>query len=409
MPMSRKSLLAAGAILAVVILVSAALIYIFITPAKKSMAPDFSLNDVYGTPFNLSDQRGKVVLIEFTAVSCTPCNEYMKNLLEIRGHYGPELVMISIFTYPFESEAQIRDYREGHGSNWTFARDPGGLQVTYSVTSIPKTLIVDTSGVMVFEGLSVIPTSKVEENINAALKGTATSGISIGSAFISSLGIGGLAFMAGLVCFFSPCAFPMLPGYMTIYLQEDKGVGSYRKAMAGGTVAAMGIFLVYAGIGLAVLLAGNAIIAYTKYFQVVIGVILLALGILLLTPFQLKTGKLLDMVQGAQEGKSFYPSLFLYGIGYGAASQACTAPVFVAVIMAGFNSGSILTGVAVLLTACFVAVFLMIGVTLLVAGSKKTILKRLKSSTEIIKKVSAVVLIIAAVYILVEYWLAFSV
>jgi cytochrome c-type biogenesis protein len=407
MTMTRKGIFAACAVAAVIILIVGALVYLFTVPAKKTQAPDFSLTDVYGAPFNLSEQRGKVVLIEFTAVSCTPCAAYMKKLLEIRAKYGPELVMISIYTYPFESEQQIREYREGHGSNWTFAKDPGELQVRYSAAPIPKTIIIDREGAMIFEAQGDLEASRVEKPINDAISGNAASSISMGAAFISSLGLWGLAIMAGLVCFFSPCAFPMLPGYMTIYLQS-KDAGGYRKAAAGGTVAALGIFIVYAAVGLVVVALGQAILPYIKFLQPVIAVILLALGILLLTPFQISTGKFLDRVQGAQEGKGFYPSLFLYGVGYGAASQACTAPVFIGAIIAGFQTGSLLTGVGVLLLACTVAFLLMVGVTLLVAGSKKTIITRLKASTEIIKKVSAVVLIIAAVYILVQYWLAFS-
>jgi cytochrome c biogenesis protein CcdA len=153
---------------------------------------------------------------------------------------------------------------------------------------------------------------------------------------------------------------------------------------------------------------GTAIRAFFVWFPPLEYVILYGLGVLLLTPFQISTGKFLDRVQGAQEGKGFYFSLFLYGVGYGAASQACTAPVFIGAILAGFQSGSLLTGVGVLLLACTVAFLMMVGVSLLVAGSKKSIIGKLKASTEIIKKVSAIVLIIAAIYILVEYWIAFG-
>jgi len=405
--MTPKGKIAAIAVLAAVLIISGALVYVFITPADKRQAPDISLTDVYGTPFNLSAQKGKVVLVEFTAVSCTPCNAYMKELLKIRAKYGPELVMISIFTYSFETPQLIQEYRESHGSNWTFAKDPGELQVTYSAAPIPKTIIIDKEGYMIFEGQGILKASEVEGQINDALKGTAVSNISVGSAFISSLGLGGLALMAGLVCFFSPCAFPMLPGYMTIYLQSNEA-GGYRKAAAGGTVAAMGIFLVYAAVGLIVVALGAAILPYMNFMQPVIAVILYGLGVLMLTPFQISTGKFLDRVQSAQEGKGFYFSLFLYGVGYGAASQACTAPVLMGAVLAGFQKGSILIGVGVLLLACTVAFLLMVGVTLLVAGSKKAIIGKLKASTEIIKKISAVVLIIAAIYILVEYWLAFG-
>jgi len=404
----RKRALAAGAVVAVAVVILSYLAYVFLTPVEKSPAPDFSINDVYGTPFDLSEQKGKVVLLEFTAIECTGCKLLFPKLIDIRNRYGPELVMVSVYTYPFESESDVRNHRESKGANWTFARDPGNLLALYNAAPIPKTFIIDKEGDIIFQASGDLAASALTGPIDAALKGTATSSVSVGSAFLSGLGLGGLALMAGLVCFFSPCAFPMLPGYMTYYLKGSESGTSYRKAAAGGTAAALGIFLVYGVIGLVVAAVGGSIIPYMTVLQPVIGVILLVLGALLLLPFTFVSGRFLERIQKAQEGRGFHYGLFLYGVGYGAASQACTAPVFIGAIIAGFQTGSVLAGVGVLLVACLVALFLMIGVTLLVAGSKKAILNRLKASTGALKNLSAVVMIIAGVYLVVEYWLAFG-
>ena len=70
-------------------------------------------------------------------------------------------------------------------------------------------------------------------------------------------------------------------------------------------------------------------------------------------------------------------------------------------------SGTLLTGVGVLLLYSFTAALLMVAVTVLVAGLKKGLLSRLKSSTEKIKKISAVVLILVGIYLIGYYLLAF--
>jgi ABC-type nickel/cobalt efflux system permease component RcnA len=49
----------------------------------------------------------------------------------------------------------------------------------------------------------------------------------------------------------------------------------------------------------------------------------------------------------------------------------------------------------------------MVVVTVLVAGLKKGVLARLKSSTETIKKISAVVLILVGIYLIGYYLAAF--
>jgi cytochrome c biogenesis protein CcdA len=81
--------------------------------------------------------------------------------------------------------------------------------------------------------------------------------------------------------------------------------------------------------------------------------------------------------------------------------------VFIAIILIGFLSGSLMAGIGVLLLYSLTAALLMVAVTVLVAGLKKGVLAKLKSQTENIKKASAVVLIIVGVYLVGYYLVAF--
>lgn len=62
-------------------------------------APDFTLRDREGKPWKLSDQRGKVVVLNFWTVTCKPCVEEMPSLVELaaiaKDRPGIEVVAVT--------------------------------------------------------------------------------------------------------------------------------------------------------------------------------------------------------------------------------------------------------------------------------------------------------------------------
>lgn len=133
------------------------------------LASDFTLTDIDGNSFSLSDYRGKVVIIDFMAAGCVPCRMEMSHLKEIFSSYSvDQVVIMSIDVDPTESNDTIRQFKESYGDNWIFASgsDAG---VTYGVTAIPTIYIIDTQGAVAYTGFEVTSSSTLSTEINNLL------------------------------------------------------------------------------------------------------------------------------------------------------------------------------------------------------------------------------------------------
>jgi thiol-disulfide isomerase/thioredoxin len=119
-----------------------------LTHEVREIGPDFTLVDIDGNNFTLSNYRGMVVLINFMATWCVPCKEEMPELVAIYEKHGNEVIMISIDTDLTESREDLRRFKQEHQAEWVFALDnlEEDVRGKYEVLGIPTTFIIDTDG-----------------------------------------------------------------------------------------------------------------------------------------------------------------------------------------------------------------------------------------------------------------------
>ena len=402
---------------------------------STTMAPDFTLTDIYGHPFALASYRNSaVVLIEFTALSCSECKIVERTIASLYAGYNAtgttKVQVISVFIEPQFGDSipalQARHLQDN--ITWRMAQDTPNLAVAgaYHVVDMPDVFIVDEKGQIVYDQSGAQSSDQLQATIGAALRGTAPA------IALVTLSVFAIAGIAGLTTFFSPCAFPMFPGYMGLYLglnapapvASARAPGSYsgaaRRAALAGSATALGMLVVFLALGVALILAASAISKYVPDLQAVVGVVLIGLGALLLT--NLQYWRIIAPVQrlgawirgkGAatadapppSPGEGLYLKLFGYGVGYAAAAAGCVAPAIFSAIFAGLALG-LVGGLLTVVIYSLTAAILMIVVTVLLAVASRRFVNRLKAATPLIKKVSAAALIVVGAYLLYFYYTA---
>ncbi|MEM2848774.1 MAG: TlpA disulfide reductase family protein [Candidatus Bathyarchaeia archaeon] len=152
------------------IIVGAVLLTVFFKEEDKSTeAPLFTITDIDGAVFKLSEHRGKVVVIEFMATWCRYCKAQIEELKLVNEHFtDSSTVIVSISVDPSDNSEALVKYRDELEATWIFAQ---GYKVglNYGVKALPTTVIIDHEGKMRFRHEGVVEASKLEAEISQIL------------------------------------------------------------------------------------------------------------------------------------------------------------------------------------------------------------------------------------------------
>lgn len=294
----------------------------------------------------------------------------------------------------------------------------GDMVEEYQAQAIPVALVIDHEGFIVAKENSGTPTGGWDEFdtiVLAAADGEAEDlRFSLAEVDRSPGAIFAMGLLLGVLVYFSPCAFPILPGYISYYIglgqREDELIeaGKLDSKMPAhwilGGLAAMGQLTFFAIIGVIVLGLGSFInlSGVLHYFALAVAILLIVLGAFMLTGGTAHllgfVQKLVDKYSTTEMDDRFTPkrNMYLWGIGYSAASIDCTAAAVIPFIayLAVIGGVAMWTG----LTGLMLSVsLLMIAVTTVVGLGQQQFITILRRSTGLIKAIGAWMMMMAGV------------
>ena len=268
----------------------------------------------------------------------------------------------------------------------------GDMVEEYQAQAIPVALVIDHEGFIVAKENSGTPTGGWDEFdtvVLAAADGEAEDlRFSLAEVDRSPGAIFAMGLLLGVLVYFSPCAFPILPGYISYYIglgqREDELIeaGKLDSKMPAhwilGGLAAMGQLTFFAIIGIIVLGLGSFInlSGVLHYFALAVAILLIVLGAFMLTGGTAHllgfVQKLVDKYSTTEMDDRFTPkrNMYLWGIGYSAASIDCTAAAvipFIAylAVIGGVAMWTGLTGLMLSVSLLMIAVTTVVGLSLI--------------------------------------------
>jgi peroxiredoxin len=137
-------------------------------------APVFSCRTIDGKDIDISKLQGKIIMINFFATWCPPCNKELPVLQKnIWDKYKNNSDFVLIILGREHTEKEVKDFVTAKKFTMPFAPDPKReIFKLYASQTIPRNVIIGRDGKIVFQSIGYTPEefSKIEKLLADLLK-----------------------------------------------------------------------------------------------------------------------------------------------------------------------------------------------------------------------------------------------
>jgi peroxiredoxin len=121
--------------------------------ARRQQA-NFTLTDLQGQGWTLKDLAGKVVLVNFWATWCPPCQKEIPDLETLYGRFKDQGLLI--LATSDEDASKVKPFMAKRKVTYPVPLDPGRkVNDLFQIDGIPKSFVYDRSGKLVAESIDM--------------------------------------------------------------------------------------------------------------------------------------------------------------------------------------------------------------------------------------------------------------
>lgn len=211
------------------------------------------------------------------------------------------------------------------------------------------------------------------------------------------------ALTAGTLAAVNPCGFAMLPAYLSLFVvggepsQRPSAPAAVVRAVVATGSMTLGFVTVFGVFGLALTPVASTVQRWLPVVTVAIGVLLLALGVLMLAGRAV--GVPVPFLRLTRDPVASPLAMMLYGVSYAIASLGCTIGPFLVVTATTFRAGETGSGV-VAYVAYAVGMGLVVGILAIGAAlTSQTAAATLRRAAPYLTRLSGALLVVVGAYV----------
>ncbi len=212
----------------------------------------------------------------------------------------------------------------------------------------------------------------------------------------------GLAFLAGLASFLSPCVFSLVPAYVgylggrSIASAQGDARSDRWTAFSHGVAFVLGFSVVFISLGVAASAVGGLLYDARDWLSKIGGVVVIIFGLHLTGIIRIRFLEYDLRPQTTPDRNRGYLASAMMGVFFSAGWSPCVGPVLGAILTLAINGGSITQGIS-LLTAYSLGLAIPFLVAALGIGWVTTILRRYGKVMRYVEIAMGILLIIVGV------------
>jgi cytochrome c biogenesis protein CcmG, thiol:disulfide interchange protein DsbE len=141
----------------------------FVPVEDRKVMPALVMDRLDGGEWRLADHRGEVVLINYWATWCGPCQEETPGLASLARELGPRGLAVVGVSMDTGDRTKVRDFAARFQVNYPVVFPEAMSQLGSGMAGLPTTILVDRNGRVAKTYVGAVRRADFEVDVNAVM------------------------------------------------------------------------------------------------------------------------------------------------------------------------------------------------------------------------------------------------